>query len=100
MIFGTVEIPDMPAYTDVPLATTGDEVRAEGVSATESEAETGEDQLGVDEEATYEGLTEVEEAMVQLVVQTSLRDITIANPCGASVEDAPSTDAPIDGATV
>ena len=44
MIFGTVEIPDdldtdILAYSDVPPATTGDEVRANDVAA-ESDAET------------------------------------------------------------
>jgi len=35
MIFGTVEIPDIPADSDVPPATTGDEVRADEVVAAE-----------------------------------------------------------------
>ncbi|KAG5615310.1 hypothetical protein H5410_015134 [Solanum commersonii] len=39
MIFGTVEIADMPAETDVPAATTGYEVRVKEVAAAESEAE-------------------------------------------------------------
>jgi len=80
MIFGTVDIPDMPADMEVPLATIGEEVRAEGVVAAESEVETDKEQLSVDEEATYEGLTGVEEAMVQSAVQTSLRDTTLAGP--------------------
>uniref|UniRef100_M1DQE3 Polyprotein protein n=1 Tax=Solanum tuberosum TaxID=4113 RepID=M1DQE3_SOLTU len=58
------EIPDMPADTDMPPATTRDEVRVEKVAATQSEAETDEEQFGVDEEATYEGLIELEEAMI------------------------------------
>uniref|UniRef100_M1DQ24 Putative plant transposon protein domain-containing protein n=1 Tax=Solanum tuberosum TaxID=4113 RepID=M1DQ24_SOLTU len=44
----SVEIPD------VPLATTGDEIRPEEVAAAESEAETDKEQLGVDGEASYE----------------------------------------------
>uniref|UniRef100_M1DDW4 Polyprotein protein n=1 Tax=Solanum tuberosum TaxID=4113 RepID=M1DDW4_SOLTU len=42
MIFGMVEIPNMPADTDMPPATTGDEVRVKKVVAAESEAETDE----------------------------------------------------------
>uniref|UniRef100_M1D863 Polyprotein protein n=1 Tax=Solanum tuberosum TaxID=4113 RepID=M1D863_SOLTU len=64
MIFRTVEIPDMPADADMPSATTGDEIRAEEVAVVESEAKTDEEQLGLQEETTYEGLTEFEEAMV------------------------------------
>jgi len=57
MIFGTVEIPDdqgtdIPAYYDIPSATTGYEVRVDDV-ATEFEAETDEEQFGVQEKTTY-----------------------------------------------
>ncbi|XP_049365848.1 uncharacterized protein LOC125830719 [Solanum verrucosum] len=74
MIFRTVEIPNMLVDKDVPPATIGDEVRVEEVAAAESEAETDEEQLGVDEEAAYEGLTADEEAMVDSAVQISLAD--------------------------
>ncbi|XP_049399825.1 uncharacterized protein LOC125863896 [Solanum stenotomum] len=80
--FGTVEIPNMPADTDMPPATTGDE-------------------LGVDEEASYEGFTEIEEAVVDSVVQISLADTPMAGPNGSGAADATlGTDAPIDRGTV
>uniref|UniRef100_M1DVN7 Polyprotein protein n=1 Tax=Solanum tuberosum TaxID=4113 RepID=M1DVN7_SOLTU len=43
MVFGSVEIPDIPVDPDVPLATTGDEVQTEEVAAAKSEAETDEE---------------------------------------------------------
>ncbi|KAG5590044.1 hypothetical protein H5410_040558 [Solanum commersonii] len=57
MIFGTEDILDIPADFDVPLAITGDEVRANKVAAAESEAEIDKEHLGLQEETTYEGLT-------------------------------------------
>jgi len=95
MIFGTVEIPDdldidIPACSDVPPATTGDEVRADDAAA-ESEAETDDDQLGVQEETVFEGLTEVDEAMVH-AVQTSLRDTFMAGSRAAIVDETSGTD--------
>uniref|UniRef100_M1DQW7 Putative plant transposon protein domain-containing protein n=1 Tax=Solanum tuberosum TaxID=4113 RepID=M1DQW7_SOLTU len=88
-----------------------DEVRADEVASAEFEAETDEEQLGVDEETTYDGLTEVEEAMVQSAVQISLLDTSMAGSSGASVDVKPGTnvqdqnvapgiDAPTDGATL
>uniref|UniRef100_M1DXP7 Polyprotein protein n=1 Tax=Solanum tuberosum TaxID=4113 RepID=M1DXP7_SOLTU len=112
MIFETLEIPDMPTDTEIPLATTRDEVRVEEVDAAESEAETDEEQLGFDEEASYEGVTEIEEAMVDSVVQISLADTATADPSGVRTVDVtlgtdaqyqsvvPGTDTPTDGATV
>uniref|UniRef100_M1DV25 Polyprotein protein n=1 Tax=Solanum tuberosum TaxID=4113 RepID=M1DV25_SOLTU len=64
-----IAIPDMPDDIDVPSATIRDDVRADEAAAIESEAETDEEKLGVDQEANYEGLTEVEEAMVDLTIQ-------------------------------
>uniref|UniRef100_M1DJR4 Polyprotein protein n=1 Tax=Solanum tuberosum TaxID=4113 RepID=M1DJR4_SOLTU len=90
MFFGTVEIPDMPADTNMPTTTTRDEVRVEEVVAEESETETDEEQLGIDEESFYEGFTEIEEAMVDSTVQISLADTTMA---GSSVAATRSTDA-------
>jgi len=43
MIFGSVEIPDIPVDPDVPLATTEDEVQTEEVAAAKSEAKTDEE---------------------------------------------------------
>ncbi|KAG5580420.1 hypothetical protein H5410_051047 [Solanum commersonii] len=45
MIFGTMEILDMPTNMDISLATTRDEVRVEEMVAAESEVETDEEQL-------------------------------------------------------
>uniref|UniRef100_M1DLH8 Polyprotein protein n=1 Tax=Solanum tuberosum TaxID=4113 RepID=M1DLH8_SOLTU len=103
-----VWIPDMPTDTDMPQATAGDEVRVEEVAVADFEAKTNKEQLGVDEEATYESLTEVDEAMIDSAVHISLADTTMD---GSSVIDtlgtdaqvqivAPGTDVPTDGATV
>uniref|UniRef100_M1A7M9 Polyprotein protein n=1 Tax=Solanum tuberosum TaxID=4113 RepID=M1A7M9_SOLTU len=101
MLFGIVKILDMPADTDVPPATTRDELRVKEVVAAESETETDEDQFGVDEKDTYEVLTEVEKAMVDSAMQILLTDTPMADPSGASSADvAPGTNAPTDGATV
>uniref|UniRef100_M1D9M5 Putative plant transposon protein domain-containing protein n=1 Tax=Solanum tuberosum TaxID=4113 RepID=M1D9M5_SOLTU len=94
-----VGIPDMPVDPDMPPATNRDEVRAEEVADAESEAETDEEQLGVDEEASYKGLTKIEDAMVESNVQISLADTPLADPSGVSRADVtPGTDAPTDGA--
>uniref|UniRef100_M1DKS5 Polyprotein protein n=1 Tax=Solanum tuberosum TaxID=4113 RepID=M1DKS5_SOLTU len=101
MIFRTVQIPDMPIDTDVPPATTRDKVGAEELDAAESEAENDEEHIGVDEEATYEGLTEVEEAMVDSAVHISLAEKPMVDPSGAGTADVtPGTDAPQNGETV
>ncbi|XP_049364534.1 uncharacterized protein LOC125829340 [Solanum verrucosum] len=42
MIFGTMEIPDMPCDSNVPPATARDEVQVHELAAAESEAETDE----------------------------------------------------------
>ncbi|KAG5580847.1 hypothetical protein H5410_051474, partial [Solanum commersonii] len=94
IIFGTMEISDVPVDPDMPPATTKDDVRAEEVADPESEVETDEEMLGVAEEVSYEDLTKTEEAMVDAVVQTSLADIPLANTSGSSVVDVtPGTDA-------
>uniref|UniRef100_M1DHP3 Polyprotein protein n=1 Tax=Solanum tuberosum TaxID=4113 RepID=M1DHP3_SOLTU len=92
MIFGTVEIPN---ELDMPLAITGDEVRVEQTIDLESEAETDEELLEVAEEASYEGLTETEEAMVDATVQASLEDTLLAAPSAATVSSyvTPGTEA-------
>uniref|UniRef100_M1DDU4 Polyprotein protein n=1 Tax=Solanum tuberosum TaxID=4113 RepID=M1DDU4_SOLTU len=112
MIFGTMEIPNVPAEPDMPPATTGDDVRSEEASNPKSKVETDEEMLGVSEEASYEGHTEADQAMVDVVVQASLEDTPLADPIGAGTVDVtpgtdaqvqlttPGTDAPIDGATV
>uniref|UniRef100_M1DZA2 Polyprotein protein n=1 Tax=Solanum tuberosum TaxID=4113 RepID=M1DZA2_SOLTU len=112
MIFRRVEIPDVPVEPDMPPATTRDNVRVEEVADPESEAEMDVEMLEVAKEASYEGLTETEEAMVDAIVQASLADTPLADPSGPSTvdetlgteaqdqSDATSTDAPIDGVTV
>uniref|UniRef100_M1DLD1 Polyprotein protein n=1 Tax=Solanum tuberosum TaxID=4113 RepID=M1DLD1_SOLTU len=111
MIFGSVENPDMPADSEVSPTTIGDEVRADEVAAAEFEAETDEEQLDVDEEAKYKGLTAVKEAMVHSAVQILLADTFMPGTSGSSVaitpgtdsQDqsvTPDTDAPTDGATI
>uniref|UniRef100_M1DV10 Polyprotein protein n=1 Tax=Solanum tuberosum TaxID=4113 RepID=M1DV10_SOLTU len=61
---GETKMSVMPADADVPSATIRDEVQAEEVAAAESEPKTDEEQLGLQEKTTYEGLTVVEEAIV------------------------------------
>ncbi|XP_049364616.1 uncharacterized protein LOC125829443 [Solanum verrucosum] len=68
MIFGTMEISDMSVDPNMHLATTGDEVRVAEVIATVSDVETDEELLSVVEEASYKGLTEVEEAIIDAAV--------------------------------
>uniref|UniRef100_M1DPQ6 Polyprotein protein n=1 Tax=Solanum tuberosum TaxID=4113 RepID=M1DPQ6_SOLTU len=82
----------------MPPATTGDEVRIDDAAA-ESEAETDEEQLGVQEEIVFEGLTDLEEAMVHFVVQASLTDTIMACSSATTIDETKSTDAPTDGAT-
>uniref|UniRef100_M1DYM5 Polyprotein protein n=1 Tax=Solanum tuberosum TaxID=4113 RepID=M1DYM5_SOLTU len=93
--------PNMPAAIDVPPATTRDDIRVEEMVAAEFEVETDEEQLEVDEEAAYEGLTADEEAMVDSTVQISLADTPMADPSGASSTDViTGSDAPTNRATV
>ncbi|WMV41175.1 hypothetical protein MTR67_034560 [Solanum verrucosum] len=71
----------------MPPATTGDEVRTKEVVVTDSEAETDEEQLGVDEGASYEGFTKIQEAMIESAEQISLEDTPMADPSGVSTAD-------------
>ncbi|XP_049391603.1 uncharacterized protein LOC125856052 [Solanum stenotomum] len=88
IIFGTVEILDMPVDTDVPPTTTG-VVPIHDMAASESKVETDEEQLGLQEETTYEGLIGVEEAMMDSALQISLVDTSMAGSGGASVSVRP-----------
>uniref|UniRef100_M1E049 Polyprotein protein n=1 Tax=Solanum tuberosum TaxID=4113 RepID=M1E049_SOLTU len=106
MNLGEIEIPNMPVDPDVPLATTGDEVRVDEVVDAESKAKIDEEKL-FDEQASYEGLTKLEETMIDSTVRISLIDTTMAefillDTPGTDAQDqstTPSIDAPTDGAT-
>uniref|UniRef100_M1DA64 Polyprotein protein n=1 Tax=Solanum tuberosum TaxID=4113 RepID=M1DA64_SOLTU len=102
MVFGTVEIPDVPV---MPPATSRDGSRVEKIVDSESEAETDEEMIEGVEEASYKGLDETKEPMIEAVVQVSLADTSLAGPSPAIVSseatlgtdaqfqtDAPSTD--------
>ncbi|XP_049394682.1 uncharacterized protein LOC125858970 [Solanum stenotomum] len=98
-LFGTMKIPDDPsidilAYSEVPTATTGDEVRVDVVVA-----ETDEEQFGVHEDVVFDDLADLESAMVDSAVQASLRDVSIVGSSGAMITETPSTNAHTDGAT-
>ncbi|KAG5571080.1 hypothetical protein H5410_060846 [Solanum commersonii] len=79
----------------------------------EFEVETDEEMLEEAEEVAYEGITEIEEAMVDAALHASLVDTPLAAPSAITVPskvtpgidaqvqtDAPGTDAQIDGTTV
>uniref|UniRef100_M1DD14 Polyprotein protein n=1 Tax=Solanum tuberosum TaxID=4113 RepID=M1DD14_SOLTU len=101
MIFGMVEILDVPVKPDMPPATTGDDVIVEEAADPETDAETDEEILGVVVEASCEGLTETEEAMVDAVLQASLADTPLTYPSRPTTVDVTSgTDALTNGATV
>ncbi|XP_049363605.1 uncharacterized protein LOC125828333 [Solanum verrucosum] len=71
MIFGMVEIPDVPdvpVEPDMPSATPGDDVLTEDIVDPEFEAETEEEMFEVAKEASYEGITDTEEAMIDAFV--------------------------------
>ncbi|KAK4709721.1 hypothetical protein R3W88_004234 [Solanum pinnatisectum] len=101
MLFGTVEILDMPsadipACSDVPLATTVDETRVDDAPA-ELEAETDEEHLGVREETIYYDLVDLEGAMFETARKASLQDTSMEGFSGAKDTEIPGTDAPIKG---
>uniref|UniRef100_M1DQX1 Putative plant transposon protein domain-containing protein n=1 Tax=Solanum tuberosum TaxID=4113 RepID=M1DQX1_SOLTU len=107
MIFGIVEIPDIPV---IPPATTRD-VHWDDAAVDESEAETDEEQIEMQEEIIYRDLPDLQEMIVQSVIQTSLTDTSLAASSGAGPSevtpgtdtqvqtDAPGTDAQTNGAT-
>lgn len=76
----------------MPPSATKIEVRANDV-ATQFEADTDEQKLSVPEESTYKGQAEVEEAMKDTTVKTSLRDNSIIGSSGSTVNVALGTDA-------
>lgn len=64
MIFGTIEIPYMPVYVDVPLGTTRYEVQANEGTISEFEVETNKDHHDINDESAFEVLTSVDEVVV------------------------------------
>lgn len=54
----------------MPPVITKDDVQTDEVVVVESEGETDEVQLGVDVEASYEGLKKVDEAMVDVAIKS------------------------------
>ncbi|KAK4737254.1 hypothetical protein R3W88_000951 [Solanum pinnatisectum] len=109
-LFESAEDQDAPTSFEMPPATTGD-VPMEDVAADELEAEMDEEQLDALETTIYGDLPDLEEMIIQLVIQRSLTKTSMAGSSGATVaitpgtdaldqSDAPSIDAPIDGAIV
>uniref|UniRef100_M1DMZ9 Polyprotein protein n=1 Tax=Solanum tuberosum TaxID=4113 RepID=M1DMZ9_SOLTU len=108
MVFGTVEIPDLP---EMPPTTAEHEGRMEKTVEPELEAETDKEMFKETEGAADEDLTETKAAMIDAVVQASLENSLFAVSSGAGSSrmtlgnetqvqtDTPSTDAQIDGAT-
>jgi len=77
MLFGTVEIPevpstDVPTSLEIPLATMTRNVDREDTTV-ESEAEMDEKELGVRDIAMYDDLADLEGAKIKKDVQDSLR---------------------------
>ncbi|KAG5590271.1 hypothetical protein H5410_040785 [Solanum commersonii] len=110
IIFRMVENPNV---LDMPTATTRDEVRVEEVADPEFKAETDEEMLEVTKEVSYKGLIGTVDAMIDIVVQTSLAFTPLADysstviPCEATLgtdAQVPSTimgiDAQTNGATI
>ncbi|KAG5599288.1 hypothetical protein H5410_030658 [Solanum commersonii] len=105
-LMGILDVPEMPP------ATTKDDVWVEEAVNPESKVEKDEEMLEVTEEASYEGLTEIEEGMVDAVMKDSLADTPLTNPSrptkvdmtlGIDAQDqsvASGTNALTDGVTV
>ncbi|KAG5631488.1 hypothetical protein H5410_003205 [Solanum commersonii] len=75
--------------SEMPLATT-ENMPMKEVAAAESKVETDGEQLDLQEDTTYEALTEVEEVMVDSVIQISLADTPMVGSGGASVDVTPA----------
>uniref|UniRef100_M1DFY4 Polyprotein protein n=1 Tax=Solanum tuberosum TaxID=4113 RepID=M1DFY4_SOLTU len=90
---------DALAFSEISPSTTK-AVYVDDVAADESEAETDEEQIEVQDETIYGDLHDLEETIVQSVIQISLTEMSMAGPSGSSVVDAtPGSDAPTNGAT-
>ncbi|KAK4717798.1 hypothetical protein R3W88_016136 [Solanum pinnatisectum] len=81
MVFGTVEIPDVP---EMPQTITGHGYRAKQIVDPESEAETDEEMLEKTEGAADEDLTEMEAIRIDAVVQASLAPVAGSSGAGPS----------------
>uniref|UniRef100_M1DL45 Polyprotein protein n=1 Tax=Solanum tuberosum TaxID=4113 RepID=M1DL45_SOLTU len=86
------------AYAEVPVATTGNDTRAD-VTADESESQTDDEQLEVRHKAIYEDMANLEGAMFETARQPFLRDIFTVCSSRAKVDETTSTVALTNGAT-
>lgn len=86
-----MEILYIPANTNMPLANTDDEVQVEEVDV-EYEAETDEEKLDVDEEATYVVLKKLGKAMIDSVMQISLKNTTMARSSSSNTRGTDAQD--------
>uniref|UniRef100_M1DP44 Polyprotein protein n=1 Tax=Solanum tuberosum TaxID=4113 RepID=M1DP44_SOLTU len=101
---------DVSTTFKLPLATTED-IHMDDIATDESEAKIDEKQIEMPNETIYGDLPYLEETILQLVIQTSLTETSMAGPSGSSVADvtpgtnaqdqsvAPDTDTPTDGVT-
>uniref|UniRef100_M1DXY7 Polyprotein protein n=1 Tax=Solanum tuberosum TaxID=4113 RepID=M1DXY7_SOLTU len=92
MVFGTVEIPDVP---EMPQTSIGHGDRAEKTIDPESEAETDEGMHEETEGAADEDLTETKAIMIDVVVHPSLAPVAGSSEAGSSGV-TPGTEAQID----
>ncbi|KAG5576214.1 hypothetical protein H5410_056348 [Solanum commersonii] len=99
---------DAPATSEIPSATIGD-IHRDDIAVDELKAVTDKEHIEVREKSIYGGLLDLEETIVQLVIQTSLRKMSMATPSGSGTIDVtlgidahdqtavtPGTDAPTD----
>ncbi|KAK4736861.1 hypothetical protein R3W88_000558 [Solanum pinnatisectum] len=103
MLFGTVEIPDVPSVdvptsSDVhPAATIGDVDR--DYATDESKADTDEEELGVRDATMYDDPEDLEGSMVQKTIEASLRDSEMVGSSRANDDVAPDTNTQDNGVT-
>ncbi|KAK4718216.1 hypothetical protein R3W88_016554 [Solanum pinnatisectum] len=109
-----LETSDERDAPEIPPATIGD-VRRDEAIVDESDAETDEEQIEIQEESIYEDLPDLEETSMQSLIHTSLIETSMAALSGSSTVvpsevtprpsardqiDAPNNDAQTDGTTV
>ncbi|KAG5628684.1 hypothetical protein H5410_000401 [Solanum commersonii] len=84
---------DAPETLEIPLSNTGD-VHRDNMAVDESEEDIGEELIEIREWSIYGDLPDLEEAIVQSVIQTSLIETSIGGSSGAGTSEVtPSTDA-------